>query len=128
MSEETGLSRRGFMGVFGGITAAGLIVKATPQEIQAFTAPLVPDAPLALGAPSGTSSALNIGELVFNSRGEIIGVVEGIEYSVEAVDDTRLGDTYQRFRPGRMHMRLQVAGVCRVGVTAPSFELRGYKP
>jgi len=47
------MNRRNFLsGVFGGVTAAGLIVAAKPAEIERYAAELVPETPL---LPQGTT-------------------------------------------------------------------------
>ncbi len=76
------MERRSFLrGIFGGVTAAGLIVKATPADVEAFAAPLQPKEPLLIGPPP--LSILDVGECLYNAEGEQVAIVTGISVSVD---------------------------------------------
>ena len=71
------MDRRGFLhGLFGGVTSAGLIVVASPNQVEAFASGLVKDAPVLLDAPP--QKPVVAGEHLYNARGECVAMVTGI--------------------------------------------------
>lgn len=108
------MNRRGFLqGLFGGVTAAGVIVAAKPSEIEAFTAPLVKDAPIFVDVPR--AQPVGAGEHLYNARGELVAVVMEISLSREAIDVTLASDLNRVYIPGRlMQYEIRAEGVGRV--------------
>lgn len=120
------MERRGFLkGLFGGITSAGLIVTATPAEIEAFAQPLKKDEPIDLRrqAPVGVVSP---GETLYNALGEQVAVITGIDISTPHVDITSyLGDQREFFIAGPRHIKIHADGICSIDFQGDKFELRG---
>ncbi len=84
------MERRGFIsGLFGGVTAAGLIVKATQADLEAFASPLKANAPIVLDTPR--SATTTVGEHLYNSRGELVAVVTDVTVSI-GLDHGRVFD------------------------------------
>ena len=83
------LGRRGFLqGIFNGVAATGLIVAAKPSDIELFTAPLTKGDPVILDQPIVNQSTASVGEHLYNSRGEIVAIVESIKMERPKVDVT----------------------------------------
>jgi hypothetical protein len=84
------MERRSFLrGVFGGVTASGLILSASPKEIEAFAAPLEPKQPLVVDPVQAfTRQTIEIGEHLYNERGECVAVTTGFRYfrDIEELD------------------------------------------
>ena len=71
------MERRGFLkGMFGGVTAAGVIVAASMEDIAAFANPLTRNEPVFLDAPR--SSMVDMGEELYNANGEIVALVKNV--------------------------------------------------
>jgi len=121
------MERRGFLkGVFGGITAAGLIVAAKPDEIAAFASPLVKDAPMVLDAAPLPSTMPSAGEHLYNARGELVAMVSAIHYTRDAIETTRASDTYRQYVQGLPQIHIEAIGVGTLVRTHAGFpELRG---
>ena len=91
------MERRNFLkGLFGGVTAAGLVVMAKPEEIKAFASPLKRDAPVMIAAPQPVkhvSRTLNIapGQMLFDSAGKPVAVVQSLDLTRGVVDTTTFG-------------------------------------
>lgn len=104
------MDRRNFLqGVFGGVTAAGLIVAAKPNEIEAYASQLLPKAPLMIDRPPKTPAA--IGEHLYNARGELVAIVRTITVSNEPIDVTTHWDEVSRFIPGRLTVEIEAIGL-----------------
>lgn len=107
------MERRGFLkGLFGGVTAAGLIVAAGPKEIAAFASPLVKDAPVMLDVPTPKPAFVGFGEHLYNSVGELVAIVSGIDVSMDKVETTMFGDYNSKFVAGRTRISIHAEGVC----------------
>jgi hypothetical protein len=105
------MDRRGFLqGVFGGITAAGVIVAASPSEIEAFTAPLVRDAPVVLDIPP--APATHIGEHLYNARGELVAFITRVDVVQDRIEMTSAFDSNRVFVPSlqRVEIRAEAVG------------------
>jgi hypothetical protein len=84
------MERRSFLqGLFGGVTAGGLILKASPREIEAFAAPLAPEQPVILDAIPVTPN-FDRGIVLYNARGERVLEVQSYEYEIRRDGLTRI--------------------------------------
>jgi hypothetical protein len=121
------VERRNFLkGVFGGVTAAGLIVTAGPSEIAAFASPLVRDAPIVLDA--SPVSTVKPYENLYNSRGELVAIVRRVDISREMIDVTQYDMTSQMYIQGQRHITIEAEGVCDFVFKDKGFpEMRGRK-
>lgn len=91
------IERRGFLnGLFGGIAAGGLLLKASPADVEAL-APVV-NQPLII-QPQAIVAPAASGELLYNALGEAVCVVRSLSYSVDRVDVTYLGDVNKHYLP-----------------------------
>lgn len=82
------MDRRRFLGgVFGGVAASGLIIKATGDDIAQFANGLEVGAPMMSGAvdTQGGPPCAYPGELLFNHKGQPVAVVESIRIDVEPI-------------------------------------------
>lgn len=105
------MDRRGFLkGVFGGVTAAGLVVAASPDEIRAFTQPLASHAPLML-APVPKQQGIDLGEHLYNAKGELVAVVTAVNIYHDRLDVTSASDQGARFISGLMHVDIRAHGL-----------------
>jgi len=104
------MDRRVFLsGVFGGITSAGLILAAKPEEIAAFTSPFVRDQPLVVNRPSG--AAAQVGQELYNKDGQIVALVQRIEWEYEPVEASMWGGSHKVFVQGMPRVHIQAIGV-----------------
>lgn len=104
------MNRRGFLqGVFGGVTAAGVIVAASPADIAAFASPMVKDSPVLLDVPSVEPTS--IGEHLYNDRGELVAVVRKIELRHRPIDVTTAFDSQRIYVPGPRTFEIYAAGI-----------------
>jgi hypothetical protein len=119
------MERRGFLkGLFGGVTSAGLIVTATPQEIEAFASPLKKHAPLVLDQPS--VSVTGSGEHIYNSRGEVVGIITEVTVMRNHLEVTSDRDTNEWIYPTLLRFDIKARGIGRVELGQHgSLELRG---
>ena len=116
--------RRFLQGVFGGVTAAGVIVAATPAEIAALT-PLVADHPVVLDTAPPVIVPTHVGEHLYNARGEVVGLIDRVSVDRDTIETTTLGDVGRRFIQGMERIRIEAVGLCTVECRAGRFELRG---
>jgi hypothetical protein len=86
------VERRGFLkGLFGGVTASGLIVMGKRHEVQAFAAPLRPEEPIIIDVPSiVTPAEASRGLYIYNSRGEALGFVQAFDINTHRSQLTRI--------------------------------------
>lgn len=104
------MERRGFLkGLFGGITSAGVLIAASPAEIEAFASPLVKDAPVILDVPPKVM--VEPGEHLYNAKGELVAIVTQITSKMEPEDVTLAGDSQRVYQPGRTLFELQAVCV-----------------
>lgn len=104
------MDRRGFLqGVFGGLTAAGVIIAASPAEIEAFTAPLVRDAPVLLDVPPVTDT--HVGEHLYNARGECVAIITHVDMYRDRVEVPSAFDNHCVFVPGPWRFDVRAVGV-----------------
>lgn len=99
------MNRRGFLqGILGGVTAAGIVVKASSDDTKQFA--LEQDTPVILS--KYPTMGLNYGDLVYNYRGENIGFIKEIIHRREIIDITQPKDFYKVFAPGVLDTEITV--------------------
>lgn len=95
------MERRGFLkGIFGGITAGGLLLKASPEDVQAL-AP-AEDEPLIVQPQRIRGVHQACGDVLYNALGEAVAVVTDVRSSRGYIDVTNFGDTNKVFRPSNL--------------------------
>jgi hypothetical protein len=104
------MERRGFLkGLFGGVTAAGLIVRANPSDLEAFASPLVKDAPMLVAPP--VAEIPELGERLYNADGVCVAIVKRVTVTREQIEATTWGSDQKVYVPGLMSWDIQAAGV-----------------
>jgi hypothetical protein len=98
--------------VFGGVTAAGVIVAASPADIAAFASPMAKDAPLVLDVPPMKASS--VGEHLYNDRGEVVAVIRSIDFHRQSIDVTMFRDSHQASMPGPLDFDIYAQGIGHV--------------
>lgn len=117
--------RRSFLkGVIGGVTSAGLVVAATPREIEAF-ASAVGDGPVVLdaGRPLGISaiasaqeaiSGVHVGQALYNERGDLVAcVTKLVTRRDQSFDVTLFDNTSKTYVPGLSRLVIEAEPVGR---------------
>lgn len=121
------MQRRGFLkGLFGGVTAAGLLVTASPQEIEAFASPLVKDSPILLDEQPRQPSS--IGQHLYNENGELVAFVTSIDVHVERIDVTTGSDSNVVYAPGHRTVNISAVGVGPLKLSGDGFPRLGSRP
>lgn len=94
------MDRRSFLGgVFGGVTAGGLLIRTDRDTIQAAESGLIiPESPVIV---AHQFMGVRPGEILFDFRGHPVCVIENITYSTEMIDVTSAYDSFQHAPPGR---------------------------
>jgi len=73
------MERRGFLqGLFGGLTSAGLLIAAAPNELAEFASPLGLHDPVVLDA-APVAPIVGCGDHLYNARGELVAVVSKLQ-------------------------------------------------
>lgn len=111
------MERRSFLkGVFGGLTAAGVIVTASPLEIEAFASPLLRDAPVLLEETPSMAAPLGVGvgEHLYNAAGRLVAIVSRLHLITEKVEVTMFGAQNPVYLPGRRHFTIVATGIGEV--------------
>jgi hypothetical protein len=104
------MDRRGFLqGVFGGVTATGLIVAASPGDVEAFAAMLAADAPVILDVPPLPAS--HVGEHLYNARGECVAVITSVDMIRDRVEVTSAFDGHRIYVPGLERFKIHADGI-----------------
>lgn len=101
------MDRRRFLGgVFGGVAASGLIIKATGEDIAQFTNGLEVGAPVMSGAvdTQGPPYAYP-GELLFNHKGQPVAVVESVRIDMEPIGYAGASG-FMEYSPGLRTVRI----------------------
>src|ERR1700741_3127488 len=102
------MDRRNFLkGVLSGVTATGVIVAASPQEIEAFASPLTRDEPVVIDVPTLNTPALGPGEHLYNAQGKLVGIVTELMLHRDKVKTTAFDN-----------QRIHVPGPPRFQITA----------
>jgi hypothetical protein len=116
----TEMNRRGFLqGVFGGVTAAGVIVAASPAEVEAFASPLARQTPLVVEHPSVQFA--HLGEFLYNARGECVAAITRLDIVRESFDATAFGDNNKVLVPGLQHIEICARGIGGLVLDARTF-------
>ncbi len=99
------MNRRNFItGVFGGVTAAGLIIKSPDM---AFGAPMPePESPLIIAPPAFANA--DAGQMVFDSNGNPLGIIQSVHYNREMHDVTHAGDQWTNYHGGLHTVEMRV--------------------
>lgn len=80
-------NRRGFLhGLFGGVTTGGLLIAASPADVERFAAPLARDEPVVLDATPPSPLLPAVGEHLYNGAGELVAVVRSFAVHQGGVD------------------------------------------
>lgn len=103
------MDRRSFLrGTFGGVVAGGIIVAASDAEIAKFASGVIPETPIDLSPKPNDEVWAQMGEWVYNHKGQIIGVVNDIEVSDKPVGITSFANP---------HSEVMMSGLKRVTYT-----------
>lgn len=79
------MERRGFLkGLLGSVTAAGIIVEATPADVERFAG--VRGAPVALAAVP--AMPMELGEYLFNEAGQRVAIITEVTSFTPWIDAT----------------------------------------
>lgn len=120
------MDRRNFLqGVFGGVTAAGLIVSAKASEISAYAHGLAPNTPLLIDQPPAITPQIGLAEHLYNSRGELVAMVTDIMVTSgrQQIDVTSHWDSYvHRVAP---EIQIRAIGIGRFELSGNAVHLRG---
>jgi hypothetical protein len=107
------IERRGFIQtLIGGITSAGVLLKATPSEVKAFGAvngQAVILSPQAIAPPP--SAIVMPGETLYAAAGKAVAMVESITVDTGMIDVTHFGDTSRNYYEGTRTMRIEAIGL-----------------
>lgn len=123
------MDRRGFLaGLFGGVTAAGIVVAASPSEIEAFAAPLVRDAPVVIDVAAASSPAPLVGEHLYNARGELVAMVTAIDITRDRIEvHDYCGAGNRIFVPGLLSVEIRAVALGEVEWESHTLRLRGLR-
>lgn len=103
------MERRNFLkGVFGGVTAGGILLR-TPEP-ETFAGILAPETPLIV-APNDYFAGVDLGHILFNQDGKPVAVITEIATEMSRVDMNRAGDNWTTFAPG--YPTVTIRAVCR---------------
>lgn len=95
------MDRRNFLrGTFGGVAAGGIIIASGIPDTQAFMESVKIGDPVAAAAPQPGAEWPDMGDLVFNYKGQPIGVVSDYNLRKESIRVTQAGDEYDVYAPG----------------------------
>lgn len=103
------MDRRNFLkGAFGGVTAAGLIVAATPAEVEAFASGLKPDQTLVVPESVPVPTVLpEIGEMLFNHKGEPVAILSRLHMDRDMISIGADRNGFEAFAPGAMRIKME---------------------
>ena len=92
------VNRRLFLqSTFGGVVGSQLLLNINPSEVK--EAELVADAPLII-APKMIQEVPYLGTIVFNYKGQPLGVITEIVSHQGRIDDSSWENNYSHFVPG----------------------------
>lgn len=105
--EELNKDRRRFLkGAFGGVTAAGLLIVG--PDVGAFAECVVPGEDIVCShLPPAPFEGVDIGNILFNYKGEPVAVITDIKYDIPQLDVTRYGSFQREFVPGAPNITLR---------------------
>jgi hypothetical protein len=121
------MDRRNFLqGVFGGVTAAGLIVSAKASDVSAYARGLAPNTPLLIDQPPAITPHVAAGEHLYNSRGELVAMVTAVDITWQSHDVTSAFDNARIYVPGPPEFEIRARGIGSVSLDkANHLQLRG---
>lgn len=108
------MDRRGFLkGVFGGVAAGGVIVAASPEQIEAFASPLAKEAPLALSpvVTQRQTSLPSSGQHLYNEHGELVAIVTEMTITKPVERWDSLDGSSGWMTSGLIHVDIRARGV-----------------
>lgn len=104
------MERRSFLqSLVAGVTSAGVIVKATPAEVEAFAAH--PGDPVVLGRPAIPAAALPNGMVLYDAQGRPVMRVTEFDVRHDPIDVTMARDISPLYAPGPRTVRLSGVGL-----------------
>lgn len=115
------MDRRSFLrGTFGGVTASGLVLAGSLNDIELFASDTKPGEKLIISPvpevmnppmPAAIGYGGDVGLMVFNHKGEPLGIIDSVYISHPTVDVTPMGDSVQHFiRSGSSVVKFTVTG------------------
>lgn len=105
----TQTDRRGFLqGVFGGVTAAGVIVMA-PERVAAHFTPEI-GAPVTLVEPTYSRYVMP-GDSLYNAQGQVVAVVRDVSRSRNAIEVTTFNSSTDEYILGILNIDIHAKGV-----------------
>jgi hypothetical protein len=114
---STAMTRRGFLTgtlVAAGAVAGTALLKATPEEIQAFGKPLLGPVTVMQPTPVKMGEVIQplgeAGEFVYNHKGAIIGVISEMVVERRPYDATPYGSEYRVYQSGLLEVHYKVVG------------------
>ena len=103
------IERRQFLqGVFGGVTAAGLVVAAPKHIVEAFHVPM--GSPLSIVEPT-FACAVMPGDQLYNAQGQVVAIVDAVNTHRDKIDVTTHNDTYKKFIMGSLNIDIRARGL-----------------
>lgn len=95
------MDRRDFLkGTFGGLAAGGIVIASSTADIAAFASEVPIGAPVGLNSNVGPFTQLaQYGDMVYNAKGQPIGVIRDIRVRRNMEDISSVTDSYQRIVP-----------------------------
>jgi hypothetical protein len=102
------MNRRGFLkGVIGGVTATGLVVTASADEIAAFAAPLKHDSPVMVDVPSPPAEQMPPDWThLYNSSGQLVALVKDVKVNTPRIEVTSAFDNNRLYIPGLPNVQI----------------------
>jgi len=111
------MDRRNFLkGTFGGVCAAGVIVAASPTEVAAFAPQTAIPISLLSSKPEESQEEIDIGLIVYNHKGQPIGVIERFEYNTGFSWDS----DFIHYVPGPTRMTIVAQGFANIKFNSES--------
>lgn len=105
--------RRGFLkGAFAGIVGAGLLVTATPREIEAFANPLKEGQPLVIDEPMPMHPFLPIGgEYLYDATGRKVAIVSEVNQYRDIHEFRSMGYPTPELRGGYYRIEIKAEAI-----------------
>lgn len=108
------INRRGFLqGVFGGVTAAGVIVAASPEDVAAFASPV--GSPVTLQQPT-FSAYVTPGQELYNADGQIVAIVQNVTMQRDKIEVTTYSSLSPEYILGQLTIDIRARGVPHEGL------------
>lgn len=115
------MDRRSFLrGTFGGVTASGLVLAGSLNDIELFASDTKPGEALVISPvpgvmdppiPAAIGYSGDIGMLVFNHKGEPLGVIDRVDVCRSHIETTMAGDMFKSYtNSGPSRIKFTVTG------------------